>query len=218
MRGRVGKRGGLVTNHRDSKSVITNHRLSRCFNHNHRKWHREYWNHKSQTNYFANSQITEFFIWPSQITQTIPLSKVTDLFSAFSENTDFKIVQSQVTEIPLASHTPLIHCGTLAGTRHPWPVSDFSSKVSPVWAPALPNDFPGDWSWNIFYDHSPSSAYSRRAIASWWLNYVLLVPPYGLGGLSLPRNSVSRLTGWLDMTLIGWLGRKARTTTFLSQY
>ena len=58
------------------------------------------------------------------------------------------------------------------------------------------------------------SAFSRRAVVSYWRKYVHKVLVNRLGGLSLPRKSVVRLTDRLDMTLDVYRGRK--TTTQLS--
>ena len=52
------------------------------------------------------------------------------------------------------------------------------------------------------------SAFSRRAVVSYWRKYVHEVLVNRLGGLSLPRKSVVRLTGRPDMTLDVYRGRK----------
>ena len=52
------------------------------------------------------------------------------------------------------------------------------------------------------------SADSRRAVVSYWQKYVHEVPVNRLGGLSLPRKSVVRLTDRPDMTLDVYRGRK----------
>ena len=52
------------------------------------------------------------------------------------------------------------------------------------------------------------SAFSRRAVVSYWRKYVHEVPVNRLGGLSLPRKSVVRLTDRPDMTLDVYRGRK----------
>ena len=52
------------------------------------------------------------------------------------------------------------------------------------------------------------SAFSRRAAVSYWWKYVHEVLVNRLGGLSLPRESVVRLTDHLDMTLDVYRGRK----------
>ena len=53
-----------------------------------------------------------------------------------------------------------------------------------------------------------SSADSRRAAVSYWQKYVHKVLVNPLGGLSLPRKSVVRLTDRPDMTLDVYHGRK----------
>ena len=52
------------------------------------------------------------------------------------------------------------------------------------------------------------SAFSRRAVVSYWRKYVHEVLVNRLGGLSLPRKSVVRLTDRPDMTLNVYRGRK----------
>ena len=52
------------------------------------------------------------------------------------------------------------------------------------------------------------SAFSRRAVVSYWRMYVHEVLVNRLGGLSLPRKSVVRLTERPDMTLDVYRGRK----------
>ena len=54
---------------------------------------------------------------------------------------------------------------------------------------------------------SPSAS-SRRAVVSYWQKYVHEVLVNRLGGLSLPRKSVVRLTGRPDMTIDVYRGRK----------
>ena len=49
---------------------------------------------------------------------------------------------------------------------------------------------------------------SRGAVVSYWQKYVHEVLVNRLGGLSLPRKSVVRLTDRLDMTLDVYRGRK----------
>ena len=56
--------------------------------------------------------------------------------------------------------------------------------------------------------YSPS-AFSRRAVVSYWRKYVHEVLLNHLGGLSLPRKSVVRLTDRPDMTLDIYRGRNA---------
>ena len=52
------------------------------------------------------------------------------------------------------------------------------------------------------------SAFSRRAVVSYWRKYVHKVLVNRLGGLSLPRKSVVRLTDRSDMILDVYRGRK----------
>ena len=52
------------------------------------------------------------------------------------------------------------------------------------------------------------SAFSRKAVVSYWRKYVHEVLVNRLGGLSLPRKSVVRLTDRPDMTLDVYGGRK----------
>ena len=52
------------------------------------------------------------------------------------------------------------------------------------------------------------SAFSRRAVVSYWRKYVNEVLVNCLGGLSLPRKSVVRFTDHPDMTLDVYRGRK----------
>ena len=49
----------------------------------------------------------------------------------------------------------------------------------------------------------------RRAVVSNLRKHVYFVLVYWLGGLSLPRNSVVRLTGCPDMTIVLYRVRKA---------
>ena len=68
------------------------------------------------------------------------------------------------------------------------------------------------WSWVRYpvWQHtfvSPST-FSRRAVVSYWRKYVHEVLVNRLGGLSLPRKSVVRLTDRPDMTLDVYRGRK----------
>ena len=55
---------------------------------------------------------------------------------------------------------------------------------------------------------STPSTFSRRAVVSYWRKYVHEVLVNHLGGLSLPRKSVVRLTDHPDMTLDVYRGRK----------
>ena len=58
------------------------------------------------------------------------------------------------------------------------------------------------------YENPPTLAFSRRAVVSYWRKYVHEVLVNRLGGLSLPRKSVVRLTDRPDMTLDVYRGRK----------
>ena len=55
------------------------------------------------------------------------------------------------------------------------------------------------------------SADLRRAVISYWQKYVHEVLVNRVGGLSLPRNSVVRLTDRHDMTIDVYCGRKTTT-------
>ena len=55
---------------------------------------------------------------------------------------------------------------------------------------------------------SDDSSCSRRAVVSYWRKYVHEVLVNRLGGLSLPRKNVVRLTDRPDMTLDVYRGRK----------
>ena len=59
------------------------------------------------------------------------------------------------------------------------------------------------------------SAFSRRAVVSYWRKYVHEVLVNRLGGLSLPRKSVVRLTDRPDMTLDVYRGRKCVSTDLM---
>ena len=57
-------------------------------------------------------------------------------------------------------------------------------------------------------DESDADSDARRAVVSYWRKYVHEVLVNRLGGLSLPRKSVVRLTDRSDMTLDVYRGRK----------
>ena len=61
---------------------------------------------------------------------------------------------------------------------------------------------------HVHYNIILFSAFSRRAVVSYWRKYVHEVLVNRLGGLSLPRKSVVRLTDRPDMTLDVYRGRK----------
>ena len=71
---------------------------------------------------------------------------------------------------------------------------------------------PFQWSWVRYpvWRHTfiSPSAFSRRAVVSYWQKYVHEVLVNRLGGLSLPRKSVVRLTDRPDMTLDVYRGCK----------
>ena len=68
----------------------------------------------------------------------------------------------------------------------------------------------GSWVRYPTWQHTfvSSSACSRRAVVCYWRKYVHEVLVNRLGGLSLPRKSVVRLTDRPDMTLDVYRGRK----------
>ena len=59
------------------------------------------------------------------------------------------------------------------------------------------------WVRYLVWPHTSVSPFAdlRGAVVSYWRKYVHEVLVNGLGGLSLPRKSVVRLTDRLDMTL-----------------
>ena len=74
----------------------------------------------------------------------------------------------------------------------------------------------GSWVRYPVWQHTfvSPSAFSRRAVVSYWRKYVHEVLVNRLGGLSLPRKSVVRLTDRPDITLDVYRGRK----TTIHQY
>ena len=68
----------------------------------------------------------------------------------------------------------------------------------------------GSWVRYLVWQHTfvSPSAFSRRAVVSYWRKYVHEVLVNRLGGLSLPRKSVFRLTDRPDMALDVYRGRK----------
>ena len=68
----------------------------------------------------------------------------------------------------------------------------------------------GSWVRYQVWQHTfvSPSAFSRRAVVSYWRKYVHEVLVNRLGGLSLPRKSVVRLTDRPDMTLDVYRGCK----------
>ena len=81
----------------------------------------------------------------------------------------------------------------------PSPRVCFKSQRSRVRYPVRPHTFV-----------SPS-ADSSRAVVSFWRKYVHKVLVNRLGGLSLPRKSVGKLTDRPDMTIDVYHGRKTTT-------
>ena len=59
---------------------------------------------------------------------------------------------------------------------------------------------------------------ASRAVVSYWRKYVHEVLVNRLGGLSLPRKSVVRLTDHPDMTLDVYLGRKTTIQPYNKSY
>ena len=78
-----------------------------------------------------------------------------------------------------------------------------------VWV-CVPHTYFGSWVRYPVWQHTfaSPSAFSRRAVVSYWRKYVHEVLVNRLGGLSLPRKSVARLTARPHMTLIVYRGRK----------
>ena len=68
----------------------------------------------------------------------------------------------------------------------------------------------GSWGQYLVWQHTfvSPSAFSRRAVVSYWGKYVHEVLVNRLGGLSLPRKSVVRLTDHSDLTLDVYRGCK----------
>ena len=66
------------------------------------------------------------------------------------------------------------------------------------------------WKCLLVWQHTfvSPSAFSRKAVVSYWRKCVHEVLVNRLGGLSLPRKSVVRLTDHPDMTLDVYRGRK----------
>ena len=78
----------------------------------------------------------------------------------------------------------------------------------------------GSWVRYPVWQHTfvSSSAFSRRAVVSYWRKYVHEVLVNRLGGLSLPRKSVVRLTDRPDMTLDVYRGRKTTMQLYMEVY
>ena len=71
----------------------------------------------------------------------------------------------------------------------------------------------GSWVRYPVWQHTfvSPSAFSRRTVVSYWRKYVHEVLVNRLGGLSLPRKSVVRLTDRPDLTLDVYRGHKNET-------
>ena len=78
----------------------------------------------------------------------------------------------------------------------------------------------GSWVRYPVWQHTfiSPSAFSRRAVVSYWRKYVHEVLVNRLGGLSLPRKSVVRLTDRPDMTLDVYRGRKTTIQQYSSPF
>ena len=98
-------------------------------------------------------------------------------------------------------------------TTRVWPGRVAQSVGHLTRKPGVLGSIPGLATYMTFI--SPS-AFSRRAVVSYWRKYVHEVLVNRLGGLSLPRKSVVRLTNRPDMTLDVYRGRK--TTIQLRVY
>ena len=88
---------------------------------------------------------------------------------------------------------------------------ELSSQAGPRSAIGrAPDSCQGSWVRYSVWQHTfvSPSAFSRRAVVSYWQKYVHEVLVNRLGGLSLPRKSVVRLTDRPDMTLDVYRGRK----------
>ena len=93
------------------------------------------------------------------------LSQESGQFVGLEFNTTFntiKVMLSQSVYKPVAGLGGSVGCAVRLETRR--------SRVQPP--PRSATFFRGDWSWNIFYGHSPPSADSRRAVVSFWLSMV----------------------------------------------
>ena len=82
-----------------------------------------------------------------------------------------------------------------------------------------PDSYVRSWVRYLVWPHTfvSPSADSREAVVSYWRKYVQEVLVNRLGGLSLPRKSVIRLTDSPDLTLDVCRGSKSTTTTTAQQ-
>ena len=90
-----------------------------------------------------------------------------------------------------------------------WSNLDISVSPFTLWA-ILEGVSQGSWVRYPVWQHTfvSPSAFSRKAVVSYWRKYVHEVLVNRLGGLSLPRKSVVRLTDCSDMTIDVYRGRK----------
>ena len=97
------------------------------------------------------------------------------------------------------------------GQRVCWPpLSNYWGGLAPPRPPSSYAYDQGSWVGYPVWQHTfvfPST-FSRRVVVSYWRKYVHEVLVYRLGGLSLPRKSVVRLTDRPDMTIDVYRGRK----------
>ena len=78
-----------------------------------------------------------------------------------------------------------------------------------------------DMTIDVYRGRKTTMRQSRIAVVNYWLNYMHLVMYDCLGGLSMPRNSVVRLTDHPDMTVTvyhGCISDKTITTHMLQLY
>ena len=103
-------------------------------------------------------------------------------------------------------------CNTTSFSRH-LPVGPFHAYHGrPPAIIQMTTLIPCEGSWIRYpvWQHTfvSPSAFSKRAVVSYWQKYVHEALVNRLGGLSLPRKSVVRLTDRPDMTLDVYCGRK----------
>ena len=122
----------------------------------------------------------------------------------------------------LAIKTSFPHCGSRLSHFHnrdslgglvgcAIPTGDQEVAVQPQLRSAT--FFRGDWSWNIFYGHSLPSSDSRKAVVSFWWKSVHKILVNRLEDYACPVNMwLGKLTV-LNMTPLGWLGRKTSAQT-----
>ena len=96
------------------------------------------------------------------------------------------------------------------GTRHCVRILLFDNIQEKITVKVNEDDCMRSWIRYPVWQHTfvSPSAFSRRAVVSYWRKYVHEVLVNRLGGLSLARKSVVRLTDRPDMTLDVYRGRK----------